>query len=204
AGLVGLFSWLQRIFPLRWVIVSIVPCMVVPLFLLVLLRSGINVPAIAMVIIFVLRLWVDACYVVNDLNTSIVANQLFNIREIKRTYPLVSSGILVADVISGFSLPILLRFANLNKVILIACIVILLGSGILFYLTYKYPSAFPYTPQREITEEQASRHRRLETPLKRYVWQLFAFFALLQAIGLLIDFQYLRELNSSLGEQQLA
>ncbi|MFM6133142.1 MAG: MFS transporter, partial [Sphaerospermopsis kisseleviana] len=61
-----------------------------------------------------------------------------------------------------------------------------------------------YTPQREITEEQASRHRRLETPLKRYVWQLFAFFALLQAIGLLIDFQYLRELNSSLGEQQLA
>lgn len=204
AVLVVLYSWLQKVFPLRAVIVAIAPGMVMPLFLLVFLYGGVNNPYLAVIIVFLLRLWVDACYVVNDLNTSIVANQLFNIREIKRTYPLVSSGILVADVISGFSLPILLRFANLNKVILIACIVILLGSGILFYLTYKYPSAFPYTPQREITEEQASRHRRLETPLKRYVWQLFAFFALLQAIGLLIDFQYLRELNSSLGEQQLA
>ncbi|WP_016950571.1 hypothetical protein [Anabaena sp. PCC 7108] len=204
AGLVVLYSWLQKVFPLRAVIVAIAPGMVMPLLLLVVLHRGIHIPYVAVIIIFLLRLWVDACYVVNDLNTSIVANQLFNIREIKRTYPLVSSGILVADVISGFSLPWLLKFANLNQVILIACIVVLLGSVILFYLTYKYPTAFPHTPQRHITEEQASRHRRLETPLKRYVWQLFAFFALLQVIGLLIDFQYLRELNSSLGEQQLA
>jgi hypothetical protein len=204
AGLVVLYSWLQKVFLLRAVIVAITPGMVVPLFLLVFLYGGINTPYLAVIIIFLLRLWVDACYVVNDLNTSIVANQLFNIREIKRTYPLVSSGILVADVISGFSLPWLLKFANLNTVILIACFIILFGSGILFYLTYKYPTAFPHRPQREITEEQAYRHRRLETPLKRYVWQLFAFFALLQVIGLLIDFQYLRELNSSLGQQQLA
>lgn len=204
AGLVVLYSWLQKIFPFRTVIVAIAPGMVLPLFLLVLLRSGVHIPYLAVIIIFLLRLWVDACYVVNDLNTSIVANQLFNIREIKRTYPLVSSGILVADVISGFSLPILLQFANLNQVILFACLVIISGSGILFYLTYKYSTAFPYTPQRQLTQEQASRHRRLETPLKRYVWQLFAFFALLQVIGLLIDFQYLRELNSSLSEQQLA
>ena len=54
-----------------------------------------------------MRLWLEAVYVLNDLNTSITANQLFNIREIKRTYPLISSGILVADVISGFSLTLL-------------------------------------------------------------------------------------------------
>ncbi|MGM3305332.1 MFS transporter [Anabaena sp. WFMT] len=204
AGLVVLYSWLQKVFPLRAVIVAIAPGMVMPLLLLVALRWGIHIPYLAVIIIFLLRLWVDACYVVNDLNTSIVANQLFNIREIKRTYPLVSSGILVADVISGFSLPWLLKFADLNTVILIASIVVLLGSGILFYLTYKYPTSFPHTPQRHITEEQASRHRRLETPLKRYVWQLFAFFALLQVIGLLIDFQYLRELNSNLSQQELA
>ncbi|MEA5578201.1 MFS transporter [Anabaena sp. UHCC 0451] len=204
AGLVVLYSWLQKVFPFRAVIVAIAPGMILPLFLLVLLRWGLHIPTLAVIIIFLLRLWVDACYVVNDLNTSIVANQLFNIREIKRTYPLVSSGILVADVISGFSLPILLKFATLNTVILIACVVVFCGSGILFYLTFKYPAAFPNTPQRQLTEEQATRHRRLETPLKRYVWQLFAFFALLQVIGLLIDFQYLRELNSSLGEQQLA
>ncbi|MTJ12931.1 MFS transporter [Anabaena sp. UHCC 0187] len=204
AGLVGLFSWFQRIFPLRWVIVAIVPCMIVPLFLLVLLRWGISVPSVAMVIIFVLRLWVDACYVVNDLNTSIVANQLFNIREIKRTYPLVSSGLLVADVISGFSLPWLVKVMTLNQVIMIACLVVLCGSGILFLLTYKYRGSFPSSPQRDIPEEQGTRHRRLQTPLKRYVWYLFIFVALLQVMGLLIDFQYLRELNANFGNQDLA
>lgn len=203
-GLVFLYSWLQRIFPLRGVIVAIAPCMVAPLILLVLLRWGTQFSYLAVVVIFLLRLWVDVCYVVNEINTSIVANQLFNIREIKRTYPLVSSGILVADVISGFSLPWLLNYAKLNRVIIIAGCVILLGSGILFFLTYTYRKSFPDKPQNYIPEEQAARHRRLQTPLKRYAFQLFAFVALLQGLGVLIDFQYLRELNSSLGSQELA
>ncbi|XZF60772.1 MAG: MFS transporter [Gloeotrichia echinulata DVL01] len=204
AGIVVIYSWLQKIFPLRWVIVAIAPCMVMPLVLLVFLHWGIHVSYLSLIIVFLLRLWVDALYVVNDLNTSIVANQLFNIREIKRTYPLVSSGILVADVISGFSLPWLLEFLRLNKVILIACVVIILGAGILFYLSYHYRDAFPDAPQRLIPQEQASRHRRLETPLRRYTWQLFAFVGLLQVIGLLIDFQYLRELKSTFGDRELA
>ncbi|MEH2067262.1 MAG: MFS transporter [Nostoc sp.] len=203
-GLVFVYSWLQKIFPLRQVIVAIAPCMVVPLVLLVLLRWGINVSYLAVILIFLLRLWVDAFYVLNDLNTSIVANQIFNIREIKRTYPLVSSGLLVADVISGFSLPWLVQYARLNKVILIACVVILLGSGILFYLTHQYRAAFPETPQIIIPQEQASRERFLISPLKRYVWQLFAFVGLLQVIGLLVDFQYLRELQSNLDDRELA
>ncbi len=204
AGLVFLYSWLQKIFPLRRVIVAIAPCMLMPLVLLVVLRWGSNFSYLAVISVFLLRLWVDALYVVNDLNTSIVANQLFNIREIKRTYPLVSSGILVADVISGFSLPWLVQYATLNKIILIACVVILLGSGILFYLTHHYRAAFPESPQRLIPEEQASRARFIKSPLKRYVWQLFAFVGLLQVIGLLIDFQYLRELKSNLSDRELA
>ena len=153
AGLVFLYSWLQKIFPLRRVIVAIAPCMLMPLVLLVVLRWGSQFSYLAVISVFLLRLWVDALYVVNDLNISIVANQLFNIREIKRTYPLVSSGLLVADVISGFSLPWLVQYATLNKIILIACVVILLGSGILLYLTHHYRAAFPETPQRLIPEE---------------------------------------------------
>ncbi|QLE57904.1 MFS transporter [Nostoc sp. TCL26-01] len=203
-GLVFLYSWLQKIFPLRWVVVAIAPCMVAPLILLVLLRWGIHVSYLSVIVVFLLRLWVDSLYVVNDLNTSIVANQLFNIREIKRTYPLVSSGVLVADVISGFSLPWLLEFAKLNRVIIIACGVIILGSAILSYLSHHYRAAFPDVPQRLIPQEQASRHRRLEAPLKRYTLQLFAFVGFLQVIGLLIDFQYLQELKINLGDKELA
>ncbi len=203
-ALVVVYSWLQKIFPLRWVIVAIAPCMVLPLILIVSLREGIQISFLTVALVFLLRLWVDAIYVINDLNTSIVANQLFNIREIKRTYPLVSSGLLVADVISGFSLPWMLQFIKLEQVILIACAVIVLGTGILFYLSHHYRAAFPEAPQRVIPHEQANRHRRLEAPLKRYTWQLFAFVGLLQIIGLLVDFQYLRELNVTLNSRELA
>jgi len=204
AGLVVVYSWLQRVFPLRSVIVGIMPCMIVPILFLILLHREVTVPYLALIIIFLLRLWVDACYVINHVNTSIVANQLFNIREIKRTYPLISSGLLVADVISGFSLPWLLHLAQLNKVLLIACLVVVLGSTILLYLTYNYRTAFPYTPQRDIPEEQAVRRRRLETPIKRYALYLSSFVALLQVIGLLIDFQYLSELRANLSNRELA
>jgi HEAT repeat protein/ATP/ADP translocase len=202
AILVILYSWLQKIFPLRRVIVAIAPCMFLPL---VLFRLGLHVSYLSVFLIFILRLWVDAFYVINDLNTSIAANQLFNIREIKRAFPLISSGILVADVISGFSLPFLLIFVGLDNVIIpIAGVFISLGALILFYLSKNYPQAFPDTPQIEIEATQYSQKSRLFGPMKRYAWLLFAFFALLQAMGVLIDFQYLTQLKSNFQGKDIA
>ncbi|ARV62159.1 MFS transporter [Nostocales cyanobacterium HT-58-2] len=198
--LVFLYSWLQKIFPLRRVIVAIAPCMFVPL---VLLSWATQVTHLAVMTIFLLRLWVDAFYVVNDLNTSIAANQLFNIREIKRAYPLVSSGILVADVISGFSLPILLIFVGLDNVIMpVAGVFIALGALILWHLSKNYQQVFPDVPQREMT--QARQGRLLSGPLKRYALLLFWFFALLHVIGVLIDFQYLNQLESNFQGEDIA
>jgi ATP/ADP translocase len=101
------YSWLQRLLPLRWVIVIISLLMAVPVLLF---RWGMAIPALAATTVFVMRLWMEAIYGLNDLNVSVTANQLFNIREIKRTYPLISSGNLVADVLSGFSVYLLLTW----------------------------------------------------------------------------------------------
>ncbi|MBW4475678.1 MAG: MFS transporter [Tolypothrix brevis GSE-NOS-MK-07-07A] len=201
--LVFFYSWLQKIFPLRLVIVAIAPFMFVPL---ILLPFGLQVLPFQVISIFLLRLWVDAFYIINDLNTSITANQLFNIREIKRTYPLVSSGILVADVLSGFSLPLLLLFVGLHNVIVpFAATFIVLGTLILWYLTHKYRQAFPNTPQRLIpTTTSRSTKSRLTGPVKRYALLLFAFFALLQVMGILIDFQYLTQLKLNYNDKQIA
>lgn len=198
--LVFFYSWLQKIFPLRLVIVAIAPFMFVPL---VLLPFGLQSP-FQVVCIFLLRLWVDAFYIVNDLNTSIAANQLFNIREIKRTYPIISSGILVADVLSGFSLPLLLLFVGLHNVIVpFAAFFILLGTLILGYLSHNYRQAFPNAPQRLISTAPRSKSR-LSGPLKRYALLLFGFFALLQVVGVLIDFQYLTQLKLNYNDKQIA
>ncbi len=193
------YSWLQKILPLRVVIVAIAPCMVLPL---ILLRIGLELPD-AIITIFMLRMWVDALYILNDLNTSIAANQLFNIREIKRAYPLVSSGMLVADVISGFSLPLLVQTVGLHNVILVAGVVILLGTPILVYLTNNYQQSFRDHPRR-LLEDTISNNHRLKGPLKSYAWRLFAFLALVQGIGLLIDFQYLSQLELKFNGQEIA
>jgi hypothetical protein len=207
-ALVFLYSWLQKIFPLRWLIVATLPCMVIPLILLpvglqIKLSTNLQASQLVLFSVFLLRLWVDALYVINQLNTSIAANQLFNIQEIKRTYPLVSSGILVADVIGGFSLPTLVRFLKLDKVILIGALVIVLGTSILLYLSKKYPQAFSDVPQREINKSQVSHARRLSKPLRRYALRLFAFGLLIQAIGLLVDFQYLSQLESTFQGKEI-
>jgi hypothetical protein len=200
--LVFFYSWLQKIFPLRLVIVAIAPFMFVPL---ILLPFGLQVSPFQVISIFLLRLWVDAFYIVNDLNTSIAANQLFNIREIKRTYPLISSGILVADVLSGFSLPLLLLFVGLHNVIVpFAASFIVLGTLILWYLTHNYRQAFPNTPQRLISTTPRSTKSRLTGSVKRYALLLFAFFALLQVMGILIDFQYLTQLKLNYNDKQIA
>lgn len=199
--LVFFYSWLQRVFPLRWVIAAIAPCMFLPLLLL---RLGLEVPSLAIATIFLLRLWVDAFYVLNDLNTSIAANQLFNIREIKRAYPLVSSGMLVADILSGFSLPLLLAFVGLNNIIIpSSAICIILGAAILVYLSHNYRTAFPDN-SLERTKTARSLRLRLTGSLKHYSFLLFAFFGLLQIIGVLIDFQYLNQLEINYSDKEIA
>ncbi|NJN87410.1 MAG: MFS transporter, partial [Leptolyngbyaceae cyanobacterium SL_7_1] len=193
AGLGLLSNGLQRFLPLRRVIVLIAVLMAVPL---ILLRIGLHPALLGGYAIFLMRLWLEAIYVLNEVNTSITANQLFNIREIKRTYPLVSSGILAADVVSGFSLPFLRKSIGLENVILAACVMLLVGACILFYLSHAYQQFFPDSPRRRLQEGQTDfAARRLRGPLRRYAILVVAFFVLAQVLFLLLDFQYLNQLE---------
>ena len=203
SGLGFFYSWVQRVVPLRRVLVAIAILMALPLFLI---RFGLLFDKVLILFtVFVLRLWLDASNVLNDLNSSIAANQLFNIREIKRTYPLISSGVLVADVLSGFSLPLLLVTVGLENVILVAGFMMLFGAVILFYLCQRYPAAFPAAPARQLEELQPEyASRRATGPLRRYIVPLFAFFILGEVLFLLVEFQYLSQLEQNLDTTKIA
>jgi HEAT repeat protein len=202
SGLGFVYSWLQKILPLRRVIVIVLAMMSVPLFLF---RFGIGYEntkiagiSIAFITIFLMWLWVEACYVLNDLNTSITSNQLFNIREIKRTYPLVSSGYLVAGVVSGFSLPVLLYVVGLKNVTLISGFMVATGSVLLYYLTEKYRQAFPETARwtdDEEDEQQEFTARKVTGPLQKYAVPLVSFFVLAEVLYVLVDFQFYSQLE---------
>ncbi|HEY9617602.1 MAG TPA: MFS transporter [Microcoleaceae cyanobacterium] len=223
SGLGVLYSWLQRFLPLRRVIVVIAVLMALPLFPF---WWGLNSPgklyfdtiqllgmqfhpwsvSLVAVTVFLMRLWLEAIYVLNDLNTSITANQLFNIREIKRTYPLISSGILLADVLSGFSLKLLIDHIGLNNVVILACLMMFIGAGILFYLSQKYQQAFPEFLWRRSREERRAEFasQTIRGPLRFYVVLLFTFFILAQVLFLLIDFQFLSQLQEQKTEDEVA
>ncbi len=193
----GLFySWLQKILPLRRVIVAIALLIAFPL---ILCRFGLSVETSILygITVFLLRLWVESIYILNDLNTAIASNQLFNIREIKRTYPIVSSGILLADVVSGFSLPVLLKWFGLSNVILGSFVMFCVGAGILYYLSARYKQAFPDSPAHLIEDEETRFiNKRLQGEQRNYVVPLIIFFLLAPILYLLIDFQFLSMLEA--------
>lgn len=198
-----MYSWLQRMLPLRHVLVLIALIMAAPLLLF---RIGLGLKSawIAGGTVFLMRLWLDGIYTLNDLNTSIAANQLFNIREIKRAYPIVSSGLLVADVISGFSLPVVLKLIGLKNTIIMSSLMMVVGAGILYYLCEAYRQAFPDSPLQEDDEQADFTNRRMRGPIQGYVWPLIAFFVLAELLNILVDFQFLSELEQQdLGEQSL-
>jgi len=195
------YSFLQKFLPLRRVIVIIAVLMALPLLVF---RVGLGLPWMVGYTVFLMRLWMEAIYVLNELNTSITANQLFNIREIKRAYPLISSGVLVADVISGLSLPLLNRLIGLENVIMGACILLLIGAAILFYLSQTYRQFFPDSSRRRLQERQPDfTTRRLRGPLQRYVLLVIAFFVMAQVLWLLLDYQYLAQLEKNLNLDNL-
>src|SRR4028119_2216777 len=203
SGLGFVYSWLQKILPLRRTVVVVLGMMSVPLFLF---RFGIGYEntkiagiSIAFITIFLMWLWVEACYVLNDLNTSITSNQLFNIREIKRTHPLVSSGYLVAGVVSGFSLPVLLNVVGLDNVTLISGLMVAIGSVLLYYLTEKYSQAFPetahWTDDDEDDDQEEFTARKVTGPLQKYAVPLVSFFILAEVVYVLVDFQFYSQLQ---------
>ncbi len=197
SGLGFLYSWLQNNLPLKRVFIAIALLMALPLLLF---RIGLELDAVSgvlvLITVFVLRLWMDAEEILNDLNSQVAANQIFNIREIKRAYPIVSSGLLVGDVVSGFSLPLLLLLIGLKNVLFAAAIMIVLGGGMLLYLSNRYKQAFPDTPVRDLEDLQTTYSaRRSSNTLRKYVIPLFAFFILGEVLFLLVEFQYLGELE---------
>jgi HEAT repeat protein len=194
------YSWLQKLFPLRWVMlgISLLLALPLPLAWMGLMQKG---TYLFMVAVFAIRLWVEGIYVLSNINNDIAANQLFNIREIKRAFPLISTGIIVAEIVGGFSYPFLVRWVGAINMILGTCLMILLGSCVLFYLSSRYRQAFPNTVYRS-DEDREIATRSLSGNILKYVWLLFGFFIAAQVLFFMIEFQYQTQLEIHLKTEE--
>lgn len=206
SGLGFVYSWLQSNWPIQKVLVAVVVIMALPLLLF---RIGLEITffqgIIGLLTVFLLRLWIDAQEILNELNAQLASNQLFNLREVKRTYPIISSGVLLADVIAGFSLPILLIFVGIKNILLLALFVILLGAILLFYITQIYSQSFP----KIFIKNNDDSNKLMMTSLLRkssldYIIPLFIFLVMGKALYVLAEFHYLGQLEINFTPQEIA
>ena len=190
------YSWLQKLFPLRWVMLGISLLLILPLPFawMGLMQKG---TWLYMAAVFGIRLWVEGIYVLSNINNDIAANQLFNIREIKRAFPLVSTGIIVAEIVGGFSYPFLVSWAGAVNMTLATCVMLFIGSCVLFYLSTRYRQAFPNSVYSSDEDTEIST-RSLQGNIQKYVWLLFGFFIAAQILFFMIEFQYQTQLESNL------
>ena len=199
-----IYAWVQSIVPLRWSLVLVSLLMAFPVFLFyqglvlppdtpVLWMGGIVGLTTLKIVAIVMRLWLQVVYVLNDLNTSITANQLFNVRELRRTYPLISSGVLVADAASGFLLAGVLAIIGSSGVVLVSFLMMILATGILFFITQQQSRFFDTTSRRREVNTEATQQLRGQT--MNYRWLLLLFFVLAESMFWLLDFQFNKELE---------
>lgn len=194
------YSWLQKLFPLRWVMLGISCLLALPLPLawMGLTHKG---SFIYMAAVFGIRLWVEGIYVLSNINNDIAANQLFNIREIKRAFPLISTGIIVAEIVGGFSYPFLVSLGGVPNMTLATCVMLLIGSCLLFYLSTRYRQAFPNFIYKDEEDNENSTYS-LKGNLLKYVWLLFGFFIAAQVLFFMIEFQYQTQLEINLKTEE--
>ena len=195
------YSWLQKIFPLRWVMLGISCLLALPLPLawMGLMQEGKSF--IYMAAVFGIRLWVEGIYVLSNINNDIAANQLFNIREIKRAFPLISTGIIVAEIVAGFSYPLLVSWGGATNMTLATCLMLAIGSCVLFYLSTRYKQAFPNSVYNSEEDREIST-RTLKGNIRKYVWLLFGFFIAAQVLFFMIEFQYQSQLEIHLKTEE--
>ena len=188
------YSWLQKLFPLRWVMLGISLLLILPLpfaWLGLMQQKG---TLIYLAAVFGMRLWVEGIYVLSNINNDIAANQLFNIREIKRAFPLISTGIIVAEIIGGFSYPFLVSWGGAINMTLATCGMLFIGSCVLFYLSSRYRQAFPNSVYNSEEDNEIST-RSIKGKIRNYVWLLFGFFIAAQVLFFMIEFQYQTQLE---------
>lgn len=219
----AILTSLERLVPPRTRLIGIPLVMALPLLgLWGLIAQGQGGSPVALAtIVALLRLWSEVVTLLFDQSNGIAANFLFNIRELKRAYPIVSSGVLFADVISGFTLPLLVgQFGSLKPVFGVAAGIMLLATGVLAYISHRYHYRFPSGQSKDDLalgrrgtglgrwlpwmNRSPVKANGLRGTLRRYSQVLIGFFVLAQLLLILVEFQFFNQLDQHLDAIAIA
>jgi hypothetical protein len=147
------------------------------------------------VLAFILYTWVRVMVYITLVNFWGLAGRLFNIRQGKRIFSLISVGEVVSIIIGYFSIPFILKVVKVSDVLFLAsgslfiCVVVV----ILIFRTFKtqLPAGRPQPPKAVVASEW-----NYWNLLKKPYFRLISLMALLPIFGyLFVDYLFLAQLK---------
>jgi ATP/ADP translocase len=87
---------------------------------------------------FIFFVWIRIFVYVNGVVFWGIANKIFDLRQGKRLFGLISAGEVIAFIISFFSTPLLLKFMHTEDMFFFTLVALIVSQGLLFYINKKY------------------------------------------------------------------
>ena len=142
---------------------------------------------------FLLMLWQRVFVFVHSITFWGTASRVFNLEQAKRLLSLIGTGEVIASMLSYFSVPLLLRFMSVDKLLVLALIFLVLCVGLLRYITGEFRHLLTSAPAPVAPAAAPSAAPVPAAPTgvsKTYQSQLY-WLALLPVFGLLyIDYMF--------------
>jgi AAA family ATP:ADP antiporter len=125
-----------------------------------------------------LMVWFEVLYMLTNLEFWGLAGRLFNLRQGKRLFGLISSGGVAAGIISGFAMPGLVSLMGTPNLLIVAAGGMVGSLVLLVYIVRLYSSRLPTTTESKQVERPESRQSYADLFKSRYVVLIFALAAI--------------------------
>jgi HEAT repeat protein len=149
-------------------------------------------------LIFLLLIWGEVAATLIDLAFWGLADRLYDIRQGKRLFGLISSGELTAGMIVGFSIPILVRWLGTTRLLWITAIGFALCFVIFLIILRKFSERLAEEEEEEETDQptETSTNKFFDLLKNRYIALMFLLSAFTIVGFYFMDFAFFSQIES--------
>ncbi|MDX8394471.1 MAG: HEAT repeat domain-containing protein [Mariprofundales bacterium] len=152
----------------------------------------------------VLAIWIEVLFTIACLESNLLAGRMFNVRQGKRLFPLITAGTIVATVMGGASIPLLLRIIDINQLLLIS---ICWGAGLMLCLLMfikknKRQLLHELSPQKHKDRQQLNKKKSMPMLQDPYLKWLFLFSLLSGFCFFFLNYIFYAELEVAIPEKR--
>jgi len=124
-----------------------------------------------------------------------LANDLFNTRQSKRLFPLITAGGVVGQILGSFGTPLLVRWIRFDNLLVVYLLICIVGAVLVWAMMRRFPTLLMAAPDPETPEKNSSMVEELRTMLplmrKSLLFRLMVLLTLMPNVVIpIINYQF--------------